>query len=199
MIPVARQRAPKGFNEKVKNPGVNWLKSKGIALNQPPPDPAALPPFWRACQKDLWKKYRGICAYLCVYFEWSVGAQSTDHFIAKSSNAGQAYEWDNYRLCCLGMNRNKNRFDDILDPFEIKPDTFILNLASGEIKPNPALPPATRQQVLTTIRRLRLDSRECKEMRANMYYEYYTGNVSEEYLGKKSPFVWYEAKRQGLL
>lgn len=49
--------------------------------------------------------------------KWPLGSHSTDHFIAKSSNTGQAYEWSNYRLSCLGANRSKNRFDDVLDPF----------------------------------------------------------------------------------
>lgn len=126
------------------------------------------------------------------------GAQSTDHFIAKSRSAGQAYEWVNYRLSCLGMNRNKNRFDDILDPFEVESGTFVLNLASGEIKPNQELPPGMRERAKKTIKRLRLDDPETNRMRAEYYSEYLNG-VPEWKLKKDSPFIWFEANRQGLL
>jgi len=198
MIPVTPQPEPNDFDALVRQPGLQWLNEKGIPLDQAPPDPAALPTYWRRAQKKLWKEYQGVCAYLCIYFEWPLGAQSTDHFIAKSSNAGQAYEWANYRLSCLGMNRTKNRFDDILDPFEIKVDTFMLNLASGEIKPNPGLSLVMRVRANKTIERLRLNDPETNRMRAEHYSEYLNG-VPEWKLKKDSPFVWYEANRQGLL
>lgn len=198
MIPVTPQPEPADFDTRVRQPGLKWLKETRIPLNQAPPDPGALPPYWRRAQKKLWQTYQGVCSYLCIYFEWPLGSQSTDHFIAKSKNAGQAYEWANYRLSCLGMNRNKNRFDDILDPFEIEPDTFVLNLASGEIKPNPGLPPGMKVRADKTIKRLRLNDPETNRMRAEHYSEYLHG-VPEWKLKKDSPFVWYEADRQGLL
>lgn len=199
MIPVIPQDEPGDFQRKVRDPGLRWLRDQGIAMDQPAPDPSALPTYWRETQKALWDAYDGVCAYLCIYFDWPLGAQSTDHFVAKSSNAGQAYEWLNYRLSCLGMNRAKNRFDDVLDPFEIEPDTFVLNLASGEISANPGLPPEVQQAVMDTIRRLKLDSVECNRMRADRYGEYCSRDVSERHLRKESPFVWHEAQRQGLL
>lgn len=199
MIPVQPQREPLDFARKVRQPGHRWLSDKGIRADQPPPDPAALPPLWRECQKSLWNAYAGVCAYLCIYFPWPLGTSSTDHFIAKSREAGQAYEWLNYRLSCLGMNRNKNRFDDILDPFAIDPDTFVLNLASGVIRPNPGLPNGLMVKGEDTIKRLRLDDPETNEMRAGHYSDYLKGDVSPDWLRRNSPFVWHEASRQGLL
>jgi len=149
--------------------------------------------------RELWEAYSGICAYLCVYFEWRLGAHSTDHFVAKSRNAGLAYEWSNYRLSCLGANRNKNRFDDILDPFDIEPDTFVLNLVSGAVKPNPRKPEHIRERARATINRLRLDEPEANEMRARNFQEYMENHVSSEHLNGHSPFVWHEARRQDLL
>ena len=199
MIPVTLQPEPEPkFEEEVRGPGYQWLNDNGIDPNLPPPDPAALPTYWRETQKDLWDAYKGVCSYLCIYFAWPLGAHSTDHFVAQSKDAGQAYEWDNYRLSCLGMNRNKNRFDDVLDPFQIAPDTFILNLASGKISPNPSLPQATQAEVWATIRRLKLDAPETAKMRAEHYTDCLNG-VPEWYLKKHSPFVWHEANRQGLL
>ena len=47
----------------------------------------------------------------------------------------------------------------------------------------------TRNQNLTANR----------EMRARHYQEYRTGQYTAEFLEKRSPFVWAEAQRQGLL
>lgn len=199
MIPVAPQPEPVDFDAKVRQPGLAWLNANGIPLNQAPPDPSKLPTYWRNTQKQLWGAYQGICAYLCIYFERALGAHSTEHFVAKSSHAGQAYEWQNYRLSCLGMNRLKNKFDDVLDPFEIQPETFILNFASGEIRPNPALPPVVAAQATATLLRLKLNDPETKRMRADHFEECQRGEVSLTYLQRISPFVWYEARRQGLL
>lgn len=199
MIPVIQQPEPIDFDARVRTPGLNWLRKHGIDPGLPPPDPKQLPTYWRNAQIDLWKAYAGVCAYLCIYFEWLSGASSTDHFIAKSRLANQAYEWSNYRLSCLGMNRNKGNFEDILDPFQIRPDTFALNLVSGRIAANPAVSPTEKALAEATIRRLKLDAPETNRMRAEHYTLYSLGEVSAAYLQRISPFVWYEAQRQGLL
>ncbi|MBI9092215.1 MAG: hypothetical protein JEZ12_23630 [Desulfobacterium sp.] len=198
MIPVVPKSEPELFDEKVRRPGRKWLEEQNIPFGDSPPDPSKLPSFWRHTQKELWESYGGVCAYLCIFFEWASGAHSTDHFIAKSSHAGQTYEWANYRLSCMGANRKKNRFDDVLDPFEINSDTFVLNLASGEIKPNKDLLQEIQEKALETIRRLKLNDPETKRMRTGHFDEYLNG-VPAWKLKKDSPFVWYEAQRQGLL
>ena len=199
MIPVLPKAEPANFDEKVRKPGQKWLSDNNIAPGAPPPDASKLPTYWRETQKTLWNSYDRVCAYLCIYFDWPLGASSTDHFVAKSKDAQQAYEWSNYRLSCLGMNRQKNRFDDILDPFQIQHQTFVLNLVSGEIKPNPNLSPGLAAQAEETIKRLKLDDAETNDMRAEHFANYLRKEVAEPYLARHSPFVWYEAKRQGLL
>lgn len=198
MIPVMLQPEPVDFDRKVRQPGRNWLASHGIALNSTPPKASALPNYWTHSNYQLWEAYSGICAYLAIYFEWPMGAASTDHFIAKSVNAGAAYEWNNYRLSCLGPNRNKSRFDDVLDPIGLHPDTFVLNLINGEISPNPSLGSLLKAAAQKTISRLKLDSVEHNRMRAK-HYVMYLRKMDEETLKELSPFVWYEAQRQGLL
>lgn len=199
MIPVSPKEEPEGFDEWVRKPGLAWLSENNIDPKDPPPVPGALPPHWRRTQKPLWDAYEGVCAYLCIYFEWVSGSSSTDHFVPKSRIAGRAYEWSNYRLSCLGMNRNKNKFDDVLDPFVILPDTFVLNLVSGKIRPNDRLSPDIATRAQETIKRLNLDRPEVNEMRAQHFFEYLRQEISESYLARHSPFVWYEAGRQGLL
>lgn len=198
MIPVALQNEPADFDLKVRQRGHAWLVGKGIALNAPPPKASSLPNYWTNSNKQLWDAYSGNCAYLAIYFEWALGASSTDHFVAKSKRAGDAYDWKNYRLSCLGANRNKNKFDDVLDPIGLAQDTFILNLATGDIRPNPILTVAEKSSARKTIVRLKLNSAENKEMRAR-HYGQYLKHRHPDTLKSLSPFVWHEANRQGVL
>jgi uncharacterized protein (TIGR02646 family) len=198
MIPVILQSEPPDFDTKVRKKGHNWLRSKKIALNAVPPKRIKFRNFWTHSNIQLWHAYSGICAYLAIYFEWDTGAASTDHFVAKSKNAGDAYEWNNYRLSCLGANRNKNKFDDVMDPIGLPPHTFFINFSSGEILPNPQL--STQDTILAhkTIRRIKLNSPTLKAMRANHYNNYLMGDCSLRFLAQKSPFVHAEIIRQGL-
>ena len=198
MIPVTLRPEPTDFNTEVRQKGRAWLAGHGIPLDAPPPRAADLPNYWSHSNKQLWEAYLGVCAYLAIYFEWVSGASSTDHFIAKTRNAGDAYEWNNYRLSCLGANRNKGQFDDVLDPIGLPADTFVLNLASGEIRPNPELDAEQKKLARKTIQRLKLDSPDHRAMRAKHFFRYLRGK-DEQTLKDLSPFVWYEAQRQGLL
>lgn len=199
MIPVQLQPEPDDFDAEVRQKGRDWLATKGIALTAPPPKASDLPNYWTHSNQQLWEAYSGICAYLAIFFEWTTGAASIDHFVAKSQNAGDAYEWSNYRLSALGPNRNKNKFDDVLDPVGMAPDTFVINFASGGISPSPHLPAADRDAAQATITRLKLDSPEHDRMRARHYSNYITGDWTLRFLAKESPFVHAEIVRQGLV
>ncbi|MBK8115937.1 MAG: hypothetical protein IPK44_16310 [Candidatus Accumulibacter sp.] len=134
--------------------------------------PASFQPIGAKRKKSfglLTVKYARIC---CIYFEWPLGAQSTDHFGAKSSHAGQAYEWNNFRLSCLGANRNKNRFDDVLDPFGNRIGDLHLEFRLGRNQSQFSLLEDVRLTADQTIRRLKLDAPECNRMRAE-HYEFY--------------------------
>lgn len=198
MIVVSLQPEPLEFNVKVRQKGLAWLAANGIALNSAPPDPSKLPSYWSSSNKSLWDAYSGTCAYLAIFFEWSTGASSTDHYVAKSQNAGDAYEWNNYRLSCLGANRNKNKFDDVIDPIGMTKNPFFLRLSTGFLTINPALNAAEKAIARKTIRRLKLNDASTKEMRAR-HYSQYTQHQHSPTLRSLSPFVWYEANRQGLL
>jgi uncharacterized protein (TIGR02646 family) len=170
-------------------------------LNQPLPKGAKIKPYWRDCLTDLHTAYDGICAYLCVFVERVTGGASVDHFIAKSNIANLAYEWSNYRLACSTMNSHKRELNDVLDPFTLTPnsDFFHLELLTGKIYPNPKLPNNDLDAVKDSIKRLHLDDGGCRELRARWFQEYLTKEITEAYLRKRSPFVWYEAKRQKLI
>jgi uncharacterized protein (TIGR02646 family) len=199
VIPVSPCGEPVAFDAAVRQPGLRWLKRRGIPLGRKLDHGVRLEPYWRACLRDLHQGYGGVCAYLCVFVERITGGASVDHFVAKSRKAALAYEWDNYRLACTTMNSRKRDFDTVLDPFELSADTFRLEPITGRIYANPDLSPPARRDAERTIERLGLDDGDCREMRARHYEEYRRGEFGSGYLRKRSPFVWFEARRQGLL
>jgi hypothetical protein len=192
VIPVTPKPEPGDFDQKVRQKGTAWLQANNLPQTE-------LPPYWRDCLGDLHREYAGICAYISVYIEPVTGTRTADHFIAKSSDPNLAYEWDNYRLACGLMNSRKRDFDDVLDPFELEPETFRLVLYTGQILP--VRPPDSPLWGLAdaTIRRLRLDDDDCRSLRRHYYLDYRQGEISESYLRRRAPFVWQEAQRQGLL
>lgn len=199
MIPVQLQPAPIDFDVEVRQKGLAWIAQKGFDLNAPAPTGTKFPAYWSHANKQLWTAYSGVCAYLAIYFEWVTGASSTDHFIAKSKDVAQAYEWKNYRLSCLASNRNKNKYDDVLDPIGLASNTFELVLTTGQIRPSRAMTDKARiAAARKSISRLKLDSAEHREMRMK-HYTRYLRSKDAQILKELSPFVWYEADRQGLL
>jgi len=190
MIPVAAQPEPAAFDADVRQKGLANLKKNGFPLDQPLPPKADIEPYWRACLTDLHQAYGGVCAYLGVFFERVMGGGSVDHFIAKSTHAG---------LACSTMNSRKREYSDVLDPFVLAPDLFRLQLSTGHIYPNPKFPAIPMRIVEETIERLGLDDQQCRELRARWYQEYLEHGLPSDYLRRKSPFVWHEANRQGLL
>ena len=201
MIPVTPQVEPLDFDSKVRQPGHKWLFKKLYPLqplNQPAPTGTKFPTHWTKCLKELHTVYGGICAYLGTYIRLSTGAASADHFAPKSKDAGQAYEWDNYRLACLAMNAKKNNFTDVLDPFTLPQDVFQLVLETGRIKVNPKLAnPALTAAAFLTIERLKLDSTINREDRASLFFDYKYGDRSAALMERHHPFVWLEIVRQG--
>lgn len=129
-----------------------------------------------------------------------------DHFDAKSwacahasTSLEQTYEWHNYRLACSLMNSRKSRASDVLDPFQIEDGWFHLELSALQVVPNPTLTSDRRQQVQQTINRLGLNDHECTAARAEYHDAYIQGEINLSFLSRRSPFVAFELKRQGML
>lgn len=199
MIPVVPQPEPEEFDKTVRQKGMRWLRKHNIDLTAPLPSKTKLPDYWRDCLDELHTRYGGVCAWLAVFFEPSMGGGAVEHFLPKSLRPDRAYEWSNYRFACSRINSCKGTRTDILDPFEVGEDWFYLTCETGHIYPNPSLDEETRLKIQNTIDRLKLDAYEHKKMRARHFQDFCTGQVTAVYLKRKSPFVWKEAKRQGLL
>ena len=199
MIRVIPQPEPDGFDKKVRKKGLQYLEKKGLNIDEPLPKGAQIAPYWRDCMAELYQAYSGICAYLAVHFERTIGGGTVEHYAPKSRRVELAYEWNNYRLASSIMNARKNNFEDVLDPFETTTGWFHVELVCGRIYPDPELTGQLQKQVRQTITRLGLDDRNNREMRARHFQEYCEKLYPEEYLKRRSPLVWAEAHRQGLL
>ena len=82
------------------------------------------------------------------------------------------------------------------------PETFIINFANGEIAVNHVRYPAGTPHAdaaAKTITRLKLDSPEHNQMRAQHYDNYLKNDCSLAFLQRHSPFVHGELIRQGLV
>lgn len=199
MIPITLQPEPAGFDAAVRQPGIAWLTANGIAFAGRVPANTEIPAHWRNCLDDLHSAYSGVCAYLCIFVSRTTGGASVDHFVAKSALAGDAYEWSNFRLACSRLNSRKREYADVMDPIGLAHETFHLNLLDFSIAPNPALVPAEKQLAEKTVKRLGLDTAWARYERSDLYNEYLAGHIDADFLRRRSPFVWYEANRQGLL
>ena len=109
----------------------------------------------------------------------------------------KAYEWRNYRLASSKMNARKGDFGAVLDPFDIKDHWFELKLTGFQVKPARGLPDALRDQIWDTVKRLRLNDRDCWKGRERDAERYWRGEVSLRVLREDSPFVARELHRQG--
>ncbi len=199
MIHVDQQPEPSNFEVMVRQKGLSFLRKKGIDIQAPLPQGAKIATYWRQCLDDLYRSYHGECAYLGIFFERVSGTASVDHFVPKSKRSDLAYEWSNYRLVCSMMNCRKREYEDVLDPFTIENGWFHLELVSGRIFPAPGLHEQLGAAVRATIARLDLDHSVNREMRARHYQEYCEGCYTALFLKARSPFVYSEAVRQGLL
>jgi uncharacterized protein (TIGR02646 family) len=199
LIPVAAQPEPVDFDKNVRKPGLKWIAKSGLDPTKPVPKNIKLSTSWRKTLPQLRRVYGGICAYVCTYIELVTGSPSVEHFVPKSRALNQAYEWKNYRLACTKINSRKLNFMDVLDPFTLAAGWFQLNLVDGSIFPNPALTAAQRKKAQATIDRLKLDDAECRELRLSYFNDFVAQEITSTYFKKRSPFVWLEAQRQGML
>jgi uncharacterized protein (TIGR02646 family) len=139
VIPVKQKPKPVDFDMKVGRKGSAWLMGQGFDLNKPLPTKTKPPAFWTECLPDLRAAYDNICAYVCIHIEEITGNATVKHFKPKSLYPKQIYDWKNYLLVCGIVNSRKRNFEDVLNPFSLAPETFYLNLTTGEIFVNPQL------------------------------------------------------------
>ena len=208
MMPVTPADEPSEFPAKVRDPGLRAIaemvgerpkRRSGraftkIADRREDIPAASFPDYWTKCLDELLQAYNHICAYSCFRIHPVTGAASVDHFAPKSRTWNKVYEWNNYRLAAARLNSRKNNFEDLVDPFEVQPGWFHLDLVSFQVFPNSELNKTLRIQIDATITRLGLnDFRREREQDAQVYWDH---DVTLKILRLESPFVAFELERQ---
>ena len=124
---------------------------------------------------------------------------SVDHFKPKTKHPTVAYEWSNFRLAHSKINGYKGSNENVLDPFNIQPEWFILDLANFHVKANPVAPANVRAQVDETIRVLHLNLDESLvKFRFSIVRDYSKDDITMNFLEARYPFIATELKRQGV-
>jgi uncharacterized protein (TIGR02646 family) len=193
MMSIEPKEEPETFNEKVRKPGQVFLKTNARPKNWKNRE------YWQNSIADLYDAYEGICSYCAEWIPETTGDPTVDHFIPKSIRPDLAYEWDNFRLACLRFNRWKHSFQDVLDPFLIGSEWFMIQFPSLQLKPNPNLTTHQKSQIDATIKRLRLNGPICIRSR-NRWIKYYNqGKFDFDYLKRHAPLIAHELERQNLV
>ena len=195
MIPIKPQPEPDDFDQKVRKPGLAFLSK----VPNPKTKDWKNRDYWRRSLRDLYDACNHICAYSAQWISRPEGSPTVDHFLPKSAKPELAYEWHNFRLACLTLNNKKGTELDVIDPFELPVNSFILDFPSLIIKPNPELLYPLKERVISTINRLQLnDYDKCIDGRLEWLKTYYEDNSTFDSLKRKAPFIAYELERQGL-
>jgi hypothetical protein len=217
VIPVRRAEEPPSFDATVRRPGLDAIAELvGEPPSHPRPGPkrkvaaasreqipsGKFPELWREVLPDLRESYGNLCAYLALYIHHATGSATVDHFVPKSKDWRLVYEWSNYRLCSSVINAKKLEREIKLDPFEIEPGLFALELAELQVVPGPAARGGMIEIVKGTIDDLGLNRRECLKARLEYVEQYRIGpphGIALERLERRAPFIAQELRRQGLL
>ncbi len=195
MIFVERQIEPGEFDERVRQPGKNYLETN--------PNPTSCEfsnhSYWRKISGKLHSGYDGICAYTCHRIWRDTGWGTVEHFVPKSVHPQLAYEWSNYRLVCGRLNGRKGKHQDVIDPFLINEVMFVIDFPSLLIKPYDQLSDDRTQQVHDSIHRLKLNENETNVSARQTYVEEYCReDISFDFLRRNAPFLYREITRQGI-
>lgn len=143
------------------------------------------------------RAYASICAYCTTWIPHSTGSHSIDHFIPKSRSPALAYEWSNFRYVSARFNSRKGT-QTIVDPFELVPETFVLDFTTFLILPHPELPPDQKEEIRRTIAILRLNDDEDLVVERQTYFtDFRQNHTTFEHLQRRAPFIAREALRQG--
>lgn len=190
---VQPAKEPDDFFDLVQEPGEKFLRD----TPKPTQKQWQTNNYWTRTSKELHEAYNGICAYYCQYIPKVTGSKTVEHFKPKSKYPEEAYKWSNYRLVCGMMNGRKGNHEDVIDPFDVGEDWFVINFNTYMIEPRDDLSTIERRKVIKTIARLKLNDDECIEGRVIALMKFAEkGDIA--YLDFWSPLLAKELRRQNL-
>jgi hypothetical protein len=219
MLPLTLCQEPLSFHASVRVPGRNAILEMTTPELAPPRRgrkrkvfgtvdaiPAdVLPKFWRRTLPEMCRLYGRVCAYLGMRIHEATGQPSVDHFVAKSVDPRLAYEWSNFRLAALTVNRSKKAMVAFVDPCGIGAGWIHLDFVTYEVRwrgPDAAVSAAAVANTLKVLN----EPTFCAARQSD--HGWYLGIPDDEgqpreqrtfaWLQHESPFVAAELIRQGL-
>lgn len=187
MIRVARRKAPRGFNEKVRRPGDRWLASH--------PQAKRVPSYWRRVRRRLIAAFQQRCAYTAM---WLSHDGQIDHFVSIDEDRRKAYRWSNLRYSAGWFNAVKQsvRSSRILDPFQVEDGWFEILLPSFELTLTDRCPPALRPKATFMLEELGLGKSERVIMYRREWYRMYEEGLSLDELERRAPLIARAIRKQ---
>lgn len=217
MIPVTLAGEPESFDEHVRKRGgvaIQRVLGKSVkAAGRKPTRTYArpedipgdkFPTYWtevrgsdhKSALDDMMEKYGQFCAYLAMRIERATGSPTVDHYVPKERDWKLVYEWSNYRLSASCVNGAKGT-RDVVDPFEVGPGWFELDLDTFVVRRGNAAPAAEHVRIDETLKILNL--RQCIAQRGDFITRYRTREIDLVHVEIYAPFIASELRRQGQL
>ena len=191
MIPVAKIRQPRGFKADVETRGRTWLNGHQAAVSADYPD------YWRT--RGNGKYVRALKAgfhFRCAYTAHLTDHGTVDHFYSKENYRKRTYKWSNYRYAASWMNSAKKPHHDglLLDPYEVGPGWFEVDLPSMQLLLNPAnVPAAMLAKAQYTLNTLPIrDDERVVDYRESCYAEYKASAdkpTAMQWLRREAPLI----------
>lgn len=192
MIRVGLQPEYPRFDSEVRQPGNAFLSE----CPAPTSSQFKRKNYWSRCAAELREAYSGICAYTSIYL---IDKGSVDHYRPKVAYPELAYEWSNYRLASSRVNSSKGDNTNVLDPFEVEDDWFVLDIPSCLVKHGENICTDTKASVNNTINTLGLNRDDYYvQERCDIIMCYAREEVALNFLQRRYPFIAKELSRQQL-
>lgn len=145
MIPVARPEEPDLFDERTRRPGLAWLETHDYLNRRRPRD------YWAWCAGPLRAAFEERCGWVAMY----IADGHVEHLVSwsecKRDRPQLAYEWSNYRYILPRLNSRKRSLRGLLDPFEVGPGWFRVELPSLLLVCTDQIPERARERAQRTI------------------------------------------------
>ncbi|MEM9456698.1 MAG: hypothetical protein AAGF11_21150 [Myxococcota bacterium] len=186
MIPVARPEEPDQFDELTRRPGLAWLETNDYLNRRRPQN------YWAWCAKPLREAFEERCGWAAMF----IADGHVEHLVSwdecKRDRPQLAYEWSNYRYILPRLNSRKRSQRGLLDPYEVGPGWFRVELPSLLLVCTDEIPKCERERAQRTIDCLGLvgdRDQQIRKLRANWLQRYRLNNLNLSGLREFAPLV----------
>lgn len=188
MIPVRNPiKEPAQFEQKCRQKGQSWLAEN--------PDAKRPRDLWSPFRLQLAEGFADRCGYAAMW----ISSGTVDHHVSFHENPALAYEWSNFRYVEGWINSSKNRrtAGEFLDPFEVGPGWFAIELPSLQLVITDMVPQHLRAKAEYTLEKLPIQHDERIIRVRRVWLEMYEQGTPLAVIEKKAPLIAAAIVREG--